>query len=153
MAELSKALEQGGPAEAILKCRDVSPELEKKLSANGLRVRRVSLRNRNPQHAPDAFERTALEAWQKNLDVGEQVLKPVTQRTADGYRVVQAIRIPGPQCLKCHGTLGEPEEIDAATSEKLKALYPQDKATGYRLGDLRGAFSVIWMDERKERPE
>jgi len=153
MAELFKAMEQGGPAAAIPKCRDVSPEMEQKLSAEGLRVRRVSLKNRNPQHAPDEFERAALEAWQKDLDAGEKVLNPVAKRTPDGYRVMQAIRIPGALCLKCHGTPGEPEEIDAAMIQKLKVLYPEDKATGYRLGDLRGAFSVIWKDERKEQPE
>ena len=43
----------------------------------------------------------------------------------------------GEVCLKCHG-----ENIDPAVKAKLGELYPNDKATGYKLGDLRGAFTV-----------
>jgi hypothetical protein len=40
-------------------------------------------------------------------------------------------------CLVCHG-----ETVEGALGEKIKALYPQDRATGYRLGDIRGAFTI-----------
>ena len=34
-----------------------------------------------------------------------------------------------PLCLNCHGS---PEQLTPAVKEKLKALYPDDKAIGYR---------------------
>ena len=40
-------------------------------------------------------------------------------------------------CLQCHG-----QSIAPDVREKLSGLYPEDKATGYREGDIRGAFVV-----------
>jgi hypothetical protein len=40
-------------------------------------------------------------------------------------------------CLACHGkTLGP------AVSKKISELYPSDHATGYSVGEVRGAFSL-----------
>ena len=44
----------------------------------------------------------------------------------------------GGLCLQCHG-----EAIAPPVAEKISALYPDDKATGFREGDIRGAFVVI----------
>ena len=43
-----------------------------------------------------------------------------------------------PACLKCHGVTGN--DIDQATTEKLKKFYPNDLATGYQLDDFRGLW-------------
>ena len=40
-------------------------------------------------------------------------------------------------CLACHGA-----KIPAAVEEALKADYPNDKARGYKAGDIRGAFTI-----------
>ena len=50
---------------------------------------------------------------------------------------VQAIMIN--LCLKCHGAQAT---LSPAVKEKLSALYPQDKATGYSLGQIRGAMTI-----------
>ena len=55
---------------------------------------------------------------------------------------MKAIPIGG-LCLQCHGTAIAPE-----LAEKLSELYPEDKATGYREGDMRGAFVVTRRLER-----
>ncbi len=44
----------------------------------------------------------------------------------------------GKLCLTCHGT-----DMTASIQAKLTELYPQDKATGYQKGELRGAFVVV----------
>ncbi|MEX2498681.1 MAG: DUF3365 domain-containing protein [Wenzhouxiangellaceae bacterium] len=41
------------------------------------------------------------------------------------------------QCVICHG-----ESIAPELAETIKQLYPQDQATGFAPGELRGAFSV-----------
>ena len=41
-------------------------------------------------------------------------------------------------CLKCHGT-----ELTADVVDALNNAYPEDKATGYQEGDIRGAFVVV----------
>jgi hypothetical protein len=48
--------------------------------------------------------------------------------------------ITNPLCLQCHGVAGR--DILPATATLLQKLYPQDQATGFQLGDLRGAWRV-----------
>ena len=40
-------------------------------------------------------------------------------------------------CLSCHG-----ENIPADVDAKLKELYPNDQARGFKEGQLRGAFTL-----------
>ena len=42
-------------------------------------------------------------------------------------------------CLTCHGETLAPELAAAIARE-----YPNDQATGFKLGELRGAFRVVW---------
>jgi hypothetical protein len=52
------------------------------------------------------------------------------------FRFMKAITTQ-PLCLTCHG-----EAISPEVAAKLSELYPDDRATGFREGDLRGAFVV-----------
>jgi hypothetical protein len=140
---LKSALESGGPTEAIAVCRDLAPRIASTLSRqSGAGVGRISSRYRNPLNAPDAHDQTLLDAFADTLAVqpdSEAALPEHFAVAADGSaRYLQAIPT-APLCLTCHGeTLAEP------VSRQLAADYPHDLATGYRLGELRGAFSVIW---------
>jgi hypothetical protein len=40
-------------------------------------------------------------------------------------------------CTPCHG-----ERLTAAVQDAVRVRYPDDRATGYQPGDLRGAVSV-----------
>ena len=44
-----------------------------------------------------------------------------------------------PSCLTCHGS---ENDIPPVVKDHIQKLYPEDRATGYALGDVRGAFSV-----------
>jgi len=52
---------------------------------------------------------------------------------------MRAIRINMPLCLQCHGM---EEDLAPDVVEQLTKLYPDDTATGFSQGDLRGAFVV-----------
>jgi hypothetical protein len=43
-------------------------------------------------------------------------------------------------CLRCHGEAGK--DIAAADYAFIKQQFPQDQATGYRLGQVMGAWQV-----------
>ena len=43
-------------------------------------------------------------------------------------------------CLQCHGTPNE--QITSTTFNALNKLYPEDKATGYDLDQVRGIWSI-----------
>ena len=71
-----------------------------------------------------------------DLAISGQGMFIVEQNGQTVYRYMQAI--PTAQmCLNCHGS-----ELSGPVKESLQALYPQDQATGFRAGDLRGAFSL-----------
>jgi mono/diheme cytochrome c family protein len=110
---------------------------------SGWAIRRVSLRNRNPKAVPDAWELAALKDFDQRAAAGET---PATLEkfgvvdTASGkeYRYMKAL--PMQQvCLACHGAA---DAIAPDVAEKIHTLYPADKATGYSLGDIRGAITI-----------
>ncbi|MCB1326377.1 MAG: DUF3365 domain-containing protein [Spirochaetales bacterium] len=151
--ELLAAIAAGGPAGAIETCRMVSPRIENEMGEEHALIRflRVSDRFRNPAHAPDAFETRVLEDWQTELARARQdgrsdfVPEPVIEHSSEGVRVMAPIVIQGALCLQCHG---QAEQIAPETRDRLRELYPDDRAVGYAVGDLRGAFSAIWADRR-----
>lgn len=143
LGRLSAALAEGGPPQAVEVCSRVAPEIAAARSTDGLRVSRTSLRPRNPANAPDDFERRWLEHWAEQQTAGEapqEVMEVVA--TSDGGRELRYLRpilLGADVCLRCHGTS---DEIDPQVRTVLAERYPDDQATGYRLGDLRGAVTV-----------
>ena len=143
-AVLQGALSGGTPAAALRVCASVAQDIARKHEREGWRVRRVSAKVRNPADTPDAYEREVLGAWQVEKEAGR--LAPTTEHqeiaTEGGQhylRYMKPIFIAGPVCLECHG---DPTKLAPGVAEALKDLYPNDRATGYSLGDLRGAISV-----------
>lgn len=143
-AVLQSALRDGQPAAALRVCASVAQGIAREHEQQGWRVRRVSDRVRNPADTPDAYEREVLRTWQEEKSAGR--LAPTTERqeivTEGGQsalRYMRPILIAAPVCLQCHG---EPAKLGPGVAEALRELYPGDQATGYSLGDLRGAISV-----------
>ena len=137
-AKLSVAMAKGGPSGALTVCRTASPELEKEVSTGGMQLRRVSDRPRNPNHGPDEFEARVLSAWSADVSAGRSP-QVVAERDGAHLRVMKPILIASAMCLACHGA---PEAFPEKLKGALKREYPTDRAVGYRLGDLRGAFSA-----------
>jgi len=144
VATLTEEISKGGVEGAIVVCRETAPKLAKAASdESGWNVRRVSLRNRNPKAVPDAWERTALEDFDRRAAAGEppatlEKAERVSEHGKATYRYIRALPVQ-PLCVSCHGT---PEEIGPATLERLRSLYPNDKATDYRPGEIRGAMTL-----------
>ena len=144
LAVLTEEIAKGGPEGAIGVCKDVAPQLAKAASAEtGWAIRRVSLRNRNPRAVPDAWERAVLEDFDRRAAAGEApaTLEKAEVVAVDGkqnYRYMRALPVQ-PLCLNCHGT---PEQLTPAVRQKLGELYPDDKAIGYKPGDIRGAMTI-----------
>ncbi|NWG32083.1 MAG: DUF3365 domain-containing protein [Rhodocyclaceae bacterium] len=141
---LQEEIDKNGHAEAISVCREKAPEMAKNLSAQiGWQVRRVSLKNRNPKAVPDAWERATLEEFERRLAAGEKPTnidkgEIVTENGQKFYRYMKALPTQD-LCLNCHGT---PERLAPKVAEKLKELYPDDKAVGYGLAEIRGAITA-----------
>ena len=145
-SRLEAAIAQGGPVAAIGVCRDEAPGIASEVSAaSGAVVRRTSLRVRNPDNAPDAWERKGLERFE-GLKAGGADLATVEfseKVVIDGRPARRYLKpiVTMPVCTVCHGPSVAPEILAA-----ISARYPADRATGFAQGDLRGAFSVTWKD-------
>lgn len=136
--ELEKAMKSSGPVAAIEVCNTKAPEIAKGLSEKyGWKVARTSLKTRNTSNKPDAWETQVLQKFEQRKAAGEDVKPMAYFETVNGnFRFMKAIPT-GEVCLKCHG-----EKIDPKITAKLDELYPADKARGFKLGDIRGAFTI-----------
>lgn len=144
LATLTAAIDKDGAAGAIAVCRDEAPKLAKAASEqSGWNIRRVSLRPRNPKAVPDAWERAALEDFDRRAAAGEgpAKLEKAEVIVEDGKQVQRYMRaLPTQQlCLSCHGAAAS---LSPAVAAQLNALYPADQAVGYQVGDIRGAMTI-----------
>jgi len=134
--DLQAALAQGlahGPVEAIAACRVKAPEIARSLSHDGVRVGRASHRLRNPANVPPEWVAPILDAYV----AGSADRAPRAVSLADGrWGYVEPILLQ-PPCLTCHG-----ETLAPDVASRIAALYPDDRATGFRVGDLRGVFWI-----------
>ena len=140
--ELQSSMQEGGPVNAVSVCNLTAPGIANTYSArNGWEVGRTSLKLRNPNNAPDAWERSVLEAFEERKLAGEDPAQMEFYEVVrvDGdkqLRYMKAIPTSRP-CLACHG-----ESPDSIVKTRLEKLYPHDQALGYREGDIRGAFTI-----------
>lgn len=136
--QLKKALNEGGVKHAVKICSVQAPKIAKELTeTSGWQVKRVSLKTRNTNATPDPWESSVLKEFEQRQQQGES---PKNIAKADivnnEFRFMKAQGVE-PLCLTCHGS-NLSEEAKAALAQ----YYPQDKATGYTLGQIRGAFSL-----------
>jgi hypothetical protein len=144
-AALKNEMSRSGPAGAISVCKEIAPDIAGRLSrTHGWRVTRVGTRVRNPMLGlPDIWEQQVLARFAERVNQGETLKGMVHSEVVsepDGryFRFMQAIGIQS-LCLTCHGPKDQiPQSVRAA----LARHYPADQATGYKLGDLRGAISI-----------
>lgn len=139
-AELEAAITAGGPVEALGVCQKRAPEIAQAVSAEtGMQVKRISLKNRNPiEGAANEWQTKVLNDFEAGKAAGTDPNNLMySEVVGNEFRLMKVIPTGG-LCLTCHGTEVKPEIMT-----KLKELYPNDLATGFKEGDLRGAFVVI----------
>jgi hypothetical protein len=140
---LQQAVQSGGPVNGIAVCHDQASQIAVDLGQQlGMLVGRTSLKVRNPANAADNWELAVLKQFEARKAQGEPADKLEFFAVIDDdqgqktFRYMKAIPTAA-LCLNCHGENLKPE-VDA----KLKELYPNDQARGYKEGDLRGAFTL-----------
>jgi hypothetical protein len=140
-ARLAREMEAGGPVAAARVCSEVAQTIAAAHSRDGVTVRRVSDRWRNPADRPDEWEAARLAELETALAQGNLPPEVVETRVEEGVEVVrylQPLRV-GELCLTCHG---DPATFSPELRRLLAERYAADRAVGYRVGDLRGAVSV-----------
>lgn len=119
-----------GPAAAIAVCSEEAPQIAERIAQeHRLAIGRTSFRLRNTDNVPPE--------WATRL-VADRVGEPTYLTRDDKVAALLPIQVQTP-CLMCHGQDDAiPPEVKAALAEH----YPEDQATGFQEGDLRGWFWV-----------
>lgn len=128
-----------GPVAAVEGCAVDAPRIADRMSEEtGWQVGRVSLKPRNRDRGtPDTWEAATLERLEAKRRNGAETGDLNHGEWVDGhYRYMQA-QVVEAVCLNCHG-----ESLAPAVQASIDEYYPDDRATGFSLGDIRGAVSL-----------
>ncbi|MCJ2186590.1 c-type heme family protein [Novosphingobium beihaiensis] len=141
--QLKTALAAGGPMLAVTVCHDAAPLIAaQELERSGAEVSRVAERNRSPAgrltdevrahytglaSAPLVNGKPASRIWRSGMGDGAII------------NVLRAIPMREKPCTVCHGT-----NVASDLAARIRELYPNDKATGFKPGDMRGAMLIRW---------
>ncbi len=134
---LQAALREGlaqGPVHAVGVCQVQAPDIAEAIANGGIRVGRSSDRLRNPDNISPEWVSPILEQYLASTAEREP---RIVQLDGDRVGYVEPILLQ-PLCVTCHGKTLAPD-----VASKINELYPEDRATGYAAGDLRGVF---WID-------
>jgi len=141
---LINQIQTNGILQAVSVCSDTAQVLTNNFGVEkGVYIKRVSLKNRNVNNAPDDFEKMILNKFalmQQNNELnGETEYAEIVDEGEFKYlRYVKPILVQA-ECLNCHGS---ENEIMPEVKQLISQAYPDDKAVGYKIGDLRGAVSL-----------
>lgn len=141
LKNVSEAIQAGGTVHAIDFCHTKAGFLTDSIgTATGYSIQRITDKPRNPGNSLMAAETELFS--QIREDLLNQKAEPhyLLEDDMGGVVFYKPIVLGMPTCLKCHGQPGV--DIDSATIEKLAERYPNDAATGYSLGQLRGLWKI-----------
>lgn len=128
---LMEVMQADGPVKAIEVCSKEANEIAKVVSQEqGVRIGRTSLQLRNPKNQPPE--------WAEKLFRNKPHDPQFARLDDDTVGALLPIKLQA-KCLMCHGTK---ETLVPGVPEQLAKLYPDDEATGYTEGNLRGWFWV-----------
>ena len=134
-ARLAEAITSSGPVAAITVCRDEAKPIASAIAReHGVAIGRTSHRLRNPTNVAPSWlapmiERAAVEPPTASVvvDLGDRVgvVRPLFTEA---------------RCLTCHGPA---EQLAPELRDTLAHAYPDDRATGFAAGELRG---LMWAE-------
>lgn len=138
--QLQAAMQEGGLPKAVEYCQLQAYSLTDSLSElHQATIRRTSLQVRNPLNLPNDREKAVLEEYAHGVEQGKP-LAPIVAALDEGQIAFYAPIKVNAFCLQCHGKVGE--SLREADYGVIKERYPDDQATGYQDGDLRGMWSI-----------
>ena len=133
-----------GTLHAVTFCSaEAYPLTDSMALALDVQMKRVSDQARNPNNKANKQEAAYIAKSKEFLEKGEMVKPKMTE--VNGRMVGYYPIITNQLCLQCHGSQGG--EVLSETFTQIKNLYPNDKAIGYEVNELRG----IWVVEMNKK--
>ena len=141
---LKGAIKKNGTDNAISFCNERAIMLTDSMSEQlHAKIIRVSDQPRNADNYGSPSQLEYIANGKEDLANGRKI-KPSVQEI-DGQMIAYYPIVTNKMCLQCHGLPNE--QIKPKTMSKLAELYPNDKAKGYDVNQLRGIW-VVTMDKR-----
>lgn len=131
MGRVKEAISNKGPTGAIGVCDlEASGLTQKVAEKHDVKIGRTSFRLRNPENNPPD--------WAKQFNLVKKRIEEQVILHNDSGRVAvfSPIRL-GKKCATCHGPK---DQLSDDVKDALAERYPEDEATGFKPGDLRGWF-------------
>ncbi|MBK8503862.1 MAG: DUF3365 domain-containing protein [Saprospiraceae bacterium] len=117
-----------------------SPLVDSLKNVYAVDIKRTSHRLRNPGNRADAQERAVIDDYLKLLENQNMPASKVVVSN-DIVRYYAPIMMME-NCIKCHGIQGK--DIVTSDYEVIKRLYPSDEAIDFKVGELRGIWSLTF---------
>jgi hypothetical protein len=139
---LQTAIQSGGVSNALPFCSLAAAPLTASMAEkHGVTLKRVTHQARNPAGKANAAELAVLKSFASALAASTNSPPPFATNLIAGQATFFApIVLNNELCLKCHGEPGK--DISTENLAVIRKHYPQDEATGFKLGQLRGAWRI-----------
>lgn len=142
--ELKQAIRDGGLEHAVTFCNTRAMEITDSISlAEQVILKRLAKKNRNPLNETNEEEGMIYKGFIMSWLSGVSP-KALVSWDDQGRPVYFNPIMTEAACLNCHGSVGE--EVSPGLAEKIAELYPDDKAVGFKLGEIRGMWSITFPE-------
>ncbi|MCL5128285.1 DUF3365 domain-containing protein [Algibacter sp. L4_22] len=138
---LMKAIQKKGTLEALAFCNiKAYPLTDSMAVVHNATIKRVSDKPRNQNNQANKKELTYIESFKTDIKNNIEP-KAIVDQLDNKVQVYYPIST-NTMCLQCHGKINQ--DIQKLTLRKLESLYPQDKAIGYNINEIRGLWSITF---------
>ncbi len=142
---LMGAMQKEGVIHALEFCNvRAMPLTDSMATVHNANIKRVSDRNRNPENKASEKETKYIKSFNKQIKNREEP-SPIVEQNGDQTNFYYPI-VTNDMCLKCHGEVGK--QIEQKTYDKILKFYPEDKAIGYDVNQVRGIWSIEFEEKQ-----
>lgn len=144
LKNVSEQIASNGVANAVNFCSEKAISLTKTFADNTIEISRVSNKNRNPEN--NLKTPTDQQTWDSISaafadSFPKETAKHIILEDDNQILYYKAIPLAMPTCLACHGN--KQTNITPEVQQIITQKYPNDKATDYEIGQLRGLWKVV----------
>ena len=138
---LMQSIAKSGTIGAMSFCNERAYPLTDSMSiVHNAVLKRVTDKPRNPKNQANFQELEYITKFKEDVN-NKKSSEPLVVESQGKVSVYYPI-LTNNLCLQCHG---KPDEnVESLTIAKIKTLYPNDKATGYNINEVRGLWSVTF---------
>lgn len=141
---LMGAIQRKGTKEAVVFCnKQAYPITDSMAIAHNATIKRVSDKPRNPKNQASKEELDIITVFKKAVanDSGYEPITIVQNSSTQFYYPITT----NSMCLQCHGT--PQKDIPRDVLQTINKLYPADEATGYNVNEVRGLWSITFVNQ------